>query len=212
MASDYSRFSKGINNEFKNISRDNKIEKVYKVKDEIQSIIKSFTDTLSNTDFELRGSEFRKLLSSNFNVTEGHLMALATHTKNYTDDFVRYTKRENNPTVLTVFIGLLVGLYIISSFLWLIFNSSSLFGFFVNFIIQVLIAIVVGILINYFGGNWLLFDSIKRLKIKSLKELRIIQDNSNLIIEKLGSVSVDTSLLAENLQDLSDTTESFFNI
>ena len=213
MASNYSRFSKGIDNVFKDINRDNKIKKVEEVRDKVQSIVKLFKDALHHTDFELRESEYRQLLSTQFNATEGYLITLADHTKEYTDDFIRYIKRENNPTVFTL-VGLALFIFFfIGCFFWFVFNSASLFGFFVNFMSTTLIAFALGGLIDYFGRIWLLVDSVNRSERKSLEALSIIQENSNLIIEKLESSSVNTTTtLAENLQNLLVTTEELFKI
>ena len=212
MASNYSRFSKGIDDVFKDMNRDNKIKKVEEVRDKIQSIVKLFKDTLHYTDFALRGSEYRQLLGTQFNVTKGYLIALDNHTKEYTDDFIRYIKRENNPTVFTLIVVVLFAFFVIVCFFWFIFNSTSLFGFFVSFLGTTLIALAIAVLIDYFGRIWLLVDSVNRYERKSLEALSIIQDNSNLIIEKLESSSVDTTTLTENLQDLSTTAEELFNI
>lgn len=212
MASNYSRFSKGIDDVFKDMNRDNKIKKVEEVRDKIQSIVKLFKDTLRYTDFELRESEYRQLLGTQFNVTEGYLIALANYTKEYTDDFIRYTKRENNPTVFTLVVIVLFVFFVIVCFFWFIFNSASLFGFFVSFLGTTLTALAIAGLTDYFGRIWLLVDSVNRYERKSLEALSIIQENSDLIIEKLKSSSVDTTTLAENLQDLSTTTEELFNI
>lgn len=212
MASNYSRFSKGIDDVFKDINRDNKIKKVEEIRDKIQSIVKSFKDTLHHTDFELRGSEYRELLSTQFNVTEGYLVTLASYTKEYTDNFIRYTKKENNPTVFTLVVIVLFAFFVIVCFFWFIFNSASLFGFFVSFLGTTLSALAVASLIDYFGRIWLLVDSVNGSKRKSLEALSIIQNNSDLIIEKLKSSAVDTTTLAENLQDLLVTTEELFKI
>ena len=211
MASNYNRFSKGMDDIFK-YNRDNKIKKVEEVRDKIQSIVKLFKDTLRHIDFELIGSEYRELLGTQFNVTEGRLIELANYTKEYTDDFIRYIKRENNPTVFTLVVIVLFVFFVIVCFFWFIFNSASLFGFFVSFLGTTLTALAVAGLIDYFGRIWLLVDSVNRHERKSLEALSIIQENSNLIIEKLKSTSVDTTTLAENLQDLSTTAEELFNI
>ena len=197
---------------FKDMNRDNKIKKVEKVRDKIQSIVKLFKDTLRYTDFDLRGSDYRQLLGTQFNVTEGYLIALANYTKEYTDDFIRYTKRENNPTVFTLVVLVLFAFFVIVCFFWFIFNSASLFGFFVSFLGTTITALAIAVLIDYFGRIWLLVDSVNGSKRKSLEALSIIQKNSDLIIEKLKSSAVDTTTLAANLQDLLVTTEELFKI
>lgn len=212
MASNYSIFSKGIDYIFKDINCDNKITKAEKVRDKIQSIVKLFKDTLHYTDFELRESEYRQLLGTQFNVTEGYLIALANHTKEYTDDFIRYIKRENNPTVFTLIVVGLFAIFVIVCFFWFIFNSASFFGFFVSFLGTTLTALAIAVLTDYFGRIWLLVDSVNRYERKSLEALSIIQDNSNFIIEELKSSAIDTTTLAENLQDLLVTTEELFKI
>ena len=212
MASNYSRFSKGIDDVFKDMNRDNKIKKAEKARDKIQSIVKLFKDTLRYTDFDLIGSDYRQLLGTQFNVTEGYLIALANHTKEYTDDFIRYIKRENNPTVFTLIVLVLFAFFVIACFFWFIFNSASLFGFFVSFLGTTITALAIAVLIDYFGRIWLLVDSVNGSKRKSLEALSIIQKNSDLIIEKLKSSAVDTTTLAANLQDLLVTTEELFKI
>lgn len=212
MASNYSKFSKSIDDVFKDMNRDNKITKAEKARDKIQSIVKLFKDTLHHTDFALRGSEYRQLLGTQFNVTEGYLIALANHTKEYTDVFIRYIKRENNPTGFTLIVVALFAIFVIVCFFWFIFNSAGLFGFFVSFLGTTLTALAIAVLIDYFGRIWLLVDSINGSKRKSLEALKLIQDNSNLIIEELKSSAVDTTTLAENLQDLSTATKELFNI
>ena len=164
------------------------------------------------TDFDLRGSDYRQLLGTQFNVTEGYLIALANHTKEYTDDFIRYIKRENNPTVFTLIVLVLFAFFVIVCFFWFIFNSASLFGFFVSFLGTTITALAIAVLIDYFGRIWLLVDSVNGSKRKSLEALSIIQKNSDLIIEKLKSSAVDTTTLAANLQDLLVTTEELFKI
>ena len=211
MASNYNRFSKGMDDIFK-YNRDNKIKKVEEVRDKIQSIVKLFKDTLRYTDFDLRGSDYRQLLGTQFNVTEGYLIALANHTKEYTDDFIRYIKRENNPTVFTLVVLVLFAFFVIVCFFWFIFNSANLFGFFVSFLGTTITALAIAVLIDYFGRIWLLVDSVNGSKRKSLEALSIIQKNSDLIIEKLKSSAVDTTTLAANLQDLLVTTEELFKI
>lgn len=211
MASNYNIFSKGIDYIFKDINQDNKIKKVEGVRDKIQSIVKLFKDSLYHTDFELRESEYRQLLSTQFNTTKGHLIALGKHTEEYTDDFIRYTKRENNPTVFTLVVLVLFAFFVIVCFCWFLFNSASLSGFFASFLKTTLIAFALSSLIDYFGRFWLLVDSVNRSKRKSLEVLSKIKDNSDFIIEKLES-SVDTTSLAKNLQDLLTATEELFNI
>ena len=193
---------------FKDINRDNKIKKVEEVKYKIQSIVKSFKDALHHTDFELRRSVYRQNLSISFNVIENHLIVLATQTEKYTDDFIRYVNRENDPTFFTLFILVLFIIFVVGCFFWFLFSSNT----FIWFINRVLIAVIVSALVDFAGRFWLLTDSMNKSKRKSLEALKLIKDHFNSNIEKLKSTSVDTTTLAENLQNLLVTTEELFKI
>ena len=214
MASNYSRFSKGIDNVFKDIHRDNKIKKVVEARDSIQAMVKkSFKVTMDDIKFGLKSSGCSKELYEHLNTVDSNLYVLVDNVMEYTDDFVRYIKKENNPTVFSLVVLALFIFFVIGCFFWFVFNSASLFGFFVNFMSTTLIAFALGGLIDYFGRIWLLVDSVNRSERKSLEALSIIQENSNLIIEKLESSSVNTTTtLAENLQNLLVTTEELFKI
>ena len=209
MASNYSRFFKGIDDVFKDINRDNKTKKAKRVRDKIQSIVKLFKDNLHYTDFKLRGSEYRQTLNISFNVIECHLIVIANQAEKYTDDFIRYVNRENDPTFFTLVILALFIVFVIVCFFWFLFSSNN----FIWFINRVLIAIIISAFIDFVGRFWFLIDSMNRSKRKSLEALKLIKDHFNSNIEKLKSTSVNTTTtLAENLQNLLVTTEELFKI
>lgn len=216
MASNYSRFSKGIDDAFKDINRDNKIKKVVEARDSIQlTVKKSLKVTLDNIKSEIKSSDYSDDLNIHFNTIDNNLYVLVDNVIEYTDDFVRYIKKENNPTVFSLVIYGFGGFVTFLFCIWFVLNSPSILQFFIRVFVSIIISLlslVVGYRIDIAGRHWLLTDSIHRSKTKCLEALEKIQKASSFIIEELKLLSIDTKSLTNNISYLSTASEEFFKV
>lgn len=191
---------------------DNKIRKIVTARDNIQALVKkSLKVILNDIDFGLKSSDCNKELYEHLNTVDSNLYVLVNNAIEYTDVFVRYIKKENNPTVFSLVIYVFGGIVTILFCIWFIFKSPDILHFFLSIIISLLSA-GVGYLIDNAGKHWLLTDYIHRSKTKYLEALKKIQKTSSFIIEELILLSIDTNLLTDNLSDLSTASEDFLKI
>lgn len=195
---------------------DNKIRKIVEARDSIQALVKkSLKVTLNDIDFGLKSSGCSKELYEHLNTVDSKLSALVDNAIEYTDVFVRYIKKENNPTVFSLVIYVFGGFVTFLFCIWLIFKSPNILQFFLRVFGSIIISLLsagVGYLIDNAGRHWLLTDSIHRSKTKYLEALKKIQKSSSFIIEELKLLSIDTKLLTDNLSDLSTASEEFFKV
>lgn len=193
---------------------DNKIKKIVEARDNIQALVKkSLKVTLDDIDFSLKSSSCSKKLYEHLNTVDNNLYVLVDNVIQYTDDFVRYIKKENNPTVFSLVIYVFGGLVTFLFCIWFIFKSPNILQFFLRIFGSIIISLLsagVGYLIDNAGKHWLLTDSIHRSKTKYLEALKKIQKSSSCIIEELDLLSIDTKLITDNLNDLSTASEDFF--
>lgn len=214
MAYNYSKFSKGIDDGFNDISCDKKIKKAVEARDSIQALVKkSFKVTLNDIPLDLESSGCGTELYKHLNTVDNNLSVLVDNAIEYTDYFVKYIKEENNPTVLSLVIYAFGGLFTFLSCIWFIFKSPDILQVFLRIFSSIIISVLsaaVGYFIDITANQWLLTDSIHRSKTKYLEALAKIQNSSNLIIEELELLSIDTKLLTDNLSDLSTASEELF--
>lgn len=193
---------------------DNKIKNIVEARDNIQALVKkSLKVTLDDIDFSLKSSSCSKKLYEHLNTVDNNLYVLVDNVIQYTDDFVRYIKKENNPTVFSLVIYVFGGLVTFLFCIWFIFKSPNILQFFLRIFSSIIISLLsagVGYLIDNAGKHWLLTDSIYRSKTKYLEALKKIQKSSSCIIEELDLLSIDTKLITDNLNDLSTASEDFF--
>ena len=195
---------------------DNKIRKIVEARDSIQALVKkSLKVTLNDIDFGLKSSGCSKELYEHLNTVDSKLSVLVDNAIEYTDVFVRYIKKENNPTVFSLVIYVFGGFVTFLFCIWFIFKSPNILQFFLRVFGSIIISLLsagVGYLIDNAGKHWLLTDSIHRSKTKYLEALKKIQKSSSFIIEELKLLSIDTKLLTDNLSDLSTASEEFFKV
>ena len=92
---------------------------------------------------------------------------LVDNVMEYTDDFVRFIKKENNLTVFSLVIYGFGGFITFLFCIWFVFTSPSILEFFLRVfgsIIISLLSLVLGYRIDIAGRDWLLTDSIHRSK------------------------------------------------